>query len=131
MTLSWDDLQFFLAVAREGQLSRAARLLGTFLRWMQDRPDGVFPNNWFSTHDDGRVVLLRQYRHPVGRYLWELPAGLCDVPGEAPVGPSPRQRSCGRRGRRQRPPCPLVSSWFPDAPTVVGGGAGWGPRRAT
>ena len=29
MTLSWDDLQFFLAVAREGQLSRAARLLGT------------------------------------------------------------------------------------------------------
>lgn len=22
-----------------------------------DRPDGVFPNNWFSTHDDGRVVL--------------------------------------------------------------------------
>lgn len=22
-----------------------------------DRPDGVFPNNWFSTHADGRVVL--------------------------------------------------------------------------
>lgn len=29
MALSWDDLQFFLAVAREGQLSRAARILGT------------------------------------------------------------------------------------------------------
>ena len=29
--------------------------------------------------DDGRVVLVRQYRHPVGRHLWELPAGLCDV----------------------------------------------------
>lgn len=27
--LSWDDLQFFLAVSREGQLSRAARVLGT------------------------------------------------------------------------------------------------------
>lgn len=27
--LSWDDLQFFLAVVREGQLSRAARRLGT------------------------------------------------------------------------------------------------------
>lgn len=27
--LSWDDLQFFLAVVREGQLSRAARHLGT------------------------------------------------------------------------------------------------------
>lgn len=33
--------------------------------------------------DDGRVVLVRQYRHPVGAYLWELPAGLIDVHGEA------------------------------------------------
>ncbi|MBV1855529.1 NUDIX hydrolase [Catellatospora sp. NEAU-YM18] len=32
--------------------------------------------------DQGRVVLVRQYRHPVGRYLWELPAGLMDVSGE-------------------------------------------------
>lgn len=30
-----------------------------------------------------RVVLVRQYRHPVRRYLWELPAGLIDVAGEA------------------------------------------------
>lgn len=30
----------------------------------------------------GRVLLLRQYRHPVGRRLWELPAGLLDQPGE-------------------------------------------------
>lgn len=29
-----------------------------------------------------RVVLVHQYRHPVGGYLWELPAGLIDVPGE-------------------------------------------------
>ncbi|WP_326559372.1 NUDIX hydrolase [Micromonospora sp. NBC_01796] len=33
--------------------------------------------------DEGRVVLIRQYRHPVGRMLWELPAGLVDVAGEA------------------------------------------------
>lgn len=32
--------------------------------------------------DDGRVLLLRQYRHPVGRELWEVPAGLLDVVGE-------------------------------------------------
>ncbi|BCL17024.1 NUDIX domain-containing protein [Micromonospora sagamiensis] len=32
--------------------------------------------------DAGRVVLVRQYRHPVGEYLWELPAGLMDVDGE-------------------------------------------------
>ena len=32
--------------------------------------------------DLGRVVLIRQYRHPVGRRLWEVPAGLRDVHGE-------------------------------------------------
>lgn len=32
--------------------------------------------------DRGRVLLLRQYRHPVGRLLWEVPAGLRDVDGE-------------------------------------------------
>ncbi len=31
-----------------------------------------------------RVVLVRQYRHPVARLMWELPAGLLDVTGEAP-----------------------------------------------
>ncbi|WP_251150807.1 NUDIX hydrolase [Cellulosimicrobium sp. Marseille-Q4280] len=32
--------------------------------------------------DDERVLLLRQYRHPVRRELWEVPAGLLDVDGE-------------------------------------------------
>ncbi|NVI86059.1 NUDIX hydrolase [Actinomadura sp. BRA 177] len=32
--------------------------------------------------DRDRVLLLRQYRHPVGRLLWEPPAGLRDVDGE-------------------------------------------------
>lgn len=32
--------------------------------------------------DDGRVVLIRQYRHAVRQYLWELPAGLIDIEGE-------------------------------------------------
>jgi len=34
--------------------------------------------------DDGRIPLVYQYRHPLGRRLWELPAGLLDVDGEAP-----------------------------------------------
>ena len=34
--------------------------------------------------DDGNVVLVYQYRHPLGRRLWELPAGLLDLGGEAP-----------------------------------------------
>jgi len=29
-----------------------------------------------------RVVLVQQYRHPVGALVWELPAGLLDVDGE-------------------------------------------------
>lgn len=33
--------------------------------------------------DAGRVLLLRQYRHPVARRLWEIPAGLRDVAGES------------------------------------------------
>jgi len=35
---------------------------------------------------DGRdhVLLIQQYRHPVGAFEWELPAGLLDVAGEAP-----------------------------------------------
>jgi len=32
--------------------------------------------------DDGRALLIRQYRHPAGRLMWELPAGLRDHPGE-------------------------------------------------
>lgn len=32
--------------------------------------------------DAQRVLLIRQYRHPVGRKLWEIPAGLRDVAGE-------------------------------------------------
>ena len=30
-----------------------------------------------------RVLMIRQYRHPVERQLWEIPAGLRDVSGEA------------------------------------------------
>ena len=33
--------------------------------------------------DDGRIPMVYQYRHPFGRRLWELPAGLLDVDGEA------------------------------------------------
>jgi ADP-ribose pyrophosphatase len=33
---------------------------------------------------EGRVCLLRQYRHPMADWLWELPAGKLDVEGEAP-----------------------------------------------
>lgn len=38
-----------------------------------------------------RVALVRQYRHPVRRLLWELPAGLIDVPGEDPLPAAQRE----------------------------------------
>ena len=34
-------------------------------------------------HDDGRIVLVRQYRYPVDTHVWEVPAGRLD-PGETP-----------------------------------------------
>jgi 8-oxo-dGTP pyrophosphatase MutT (NUDIX family) len=43
-----------------------------------------------AVHDDGRLVLVRQYRHPVRRRLWELPAGLLN-PDEAPVDGARRE----------------------------------------
>ncbi len=34
--------------------------------------------------DENNVAMVYQYRHPIGRRLWELPAGLLDSAGEAP-----------------------------------------------
>jgi ADP-ribose pyrophosphatase len=41
--------------------------------------------------DEDRVLLLRQYRHPFGRHLWELPAGLRDADGEPPLETAKRE----------------------------------------
>ncbi|OZC58477.1 ADP-ribose pyrophosphatase [Rhodococcus sp. 06-470-2] len=44
-----------------------------------------------AVDDRDRVVMIEQYRHPVGRRLWELPAGLLDEPGERPVVAAQRE----------------------------------------
>lgn len=41
--------------------------------------------------DQDRVVLVRQYRHPVGRHLWEIPAGLLDTTSESPLEAGKRE----------------------------------------
>jgi ADP-ribose pyrophosphatase len=41
--------------------------------------------------DQDWVLMIRQYRHPVGRQLWEIPAGLRDVKGEALVDTARRE----------------------------------------
>jgi len=40
--------------------------------------------------DDGRILLVRQYRHAVGASLWELVAGRID-PGESPLAAARRE----------------------------------------
>ena len=37
------------------------------------------------------VLLERQYRHPVRASLWEIPAGLLDIPGEDPLVAAERE----------------------------------------
>jgi 8-oxo-dGDP phosphatase len=70
---------------------------GKLLRLRRDQvvmPDGAVAAREILEHPGAvavlaldpqeRVLLIRQYRHPVGALLWELPAGLRDVAGEPP-----------------------------------------------
>jgi 8-oxo-dGTP pyrophosphatase MutT (NUDIX family) len=64
-------------------------------------PDGTTAVRDYQVHpgsvailaldDEGRVLVLRQYRHPVRHKLWEIPAGLLDVPGENPLHAAQRE----------------------------------------
>ncbi|WP_027661448.1 NUDIX domain-containing protein [Salinispora fenicalii] len=61
---------------------------GTALRDCARHPGAV---SVAALDEAGRVVLIRQYRHPVGQYLWELPAGLLDIAGEDPAAAAGRE----------------------------------------
>jgi 8-oxo-dGDP phosphatase len=54
--------------------------------------------------DAQQVLVIRQYRHPVGRLLWEIPAGLRDVSGEPPWATARREllEEAGYRARDWR-----------------------------
>lgn len=43
-----------------------------------------------ALHDDGRLVMERQYRHPLGRVMLEFPAGKIDA-GEPPLSCAVRE----------------------------------------
>ena len=53
--------------------------------------------------EDGRVLLIRQYRHSVGEFLWELVAGRKE-PGETPSAAARREliEETGYRAKRLR-----------------------------
>ena len=44
-----------------------------------------------AVDDEGRVLLIQQYRHPIRRRDWEIPAGLLDVEGEEPLETARRE----------------------------------------
>ncbi|MFE2064594.1 NUDIX domain-containing protein [Streptomyces sp. NPDC059467] len=64
-------------------------------------PDGTVVRRDYQVHpgsvailaldEEDRVLLIRQYRHPVRQKLWEIPAGLLDVPGENPLHAAQRE----------------------------------------
>nr|WP_205707819.1 NUDIX hydrolase [Kineococcus vitellinus] len=61
---------------------------GTVVRDVQRHPGAV---TILALDDDENVLFVRQYRHPVRRELWELPAGLLDVAGEPPLQAAQRE----------------------------------------
>jgi ADP-ribose pyrophosphatase len=90
----------------ETTVSQEELLRGRFLHVVRDHvalPDGQPATREYVVHpgavvvvpllDDGRVVLERQHRHPVGQVMIEFPAGKID-PGED-------RRACAERELRE------------------------------
>ena len=58
----------------------------TELAVVRHRPSVVL----IPVSDDGQIVMIRQYRHALGRDIWELPAGNVD-PGESAEAAAARE----------------------------------------
>lgn len=61
---------------------------GSITREYVDHPGAVAV---LAIDDQDRVLLINQYRHPIGLRDWELPAGLLDVDGEPPLDTARRE----------------------------------------
>lgn len=72
--------------------------------------------------DDGRIVLLRHYRHAVGERQLEIPAGKLDVEGEEPIEAAHREllEEVGLEARSLRPLIHFYNSagWSDEATTI-------------
>ena len=76
----------FEAIHRDGSISpyyvssRARRIEDLKAVTHENKPDGVILYGVYGEKKD-KVVLIRQYRYPLGGYVYEFPAGLVE-PGE-------------------------------------------------
>lgn len=121
-----------LARARAKILSSEVLYQGKVFQLQRDRviePGGVRAERDIIVHpgsvvilpifEDGRVLLIRQYRHSIGEFLWELVAGRKE-PGETPLVAARREliEETGYRAKRLRKllrvvPTPgFVSEWM-------------------
>ena len=81
--LNFYDLETVNKVGREGHYYMASRAKcenELKMKTGKNNPDGVVIYSLYGENHD-RVVLIRQFRYPLGGYVYELPAGLVD-PGE-------------------------------------------------
>lgn len=81
--LNFYDLETVNKVGREGHYYMASRAKcenELKMKTRKNNPDGVVIYSLYGENHD-RVVLIRQFRYPLGGYVYELPAGLVD-PGE-------------------------------------------------
>jgi len=105
-----------LAKARAKLLKSKILYQGKVFRLQRDtviEPGGVRADRDIIVHpgsvvvlpifEDGRILLIRQYRHSVGEFLWELVAGRKE-PGETPAAAARRElmEETGYRAKRLR-----------------------------
>lgn len=81
--LNFYELDTVNKVGKEGHYyvaSRAKNEQELMIRTGENKPDGVVIYSLYGEKHD-KVVMIRQFRYPLGGYVYELPAGLVD-PGE-------------------------------------------------
>lgn len=64
---------------------------GVLTREYLQHPGAVVIACYRQVHGRPQLLMIQQYRHPVGSYEWELPAGLLDVAGEHPHAAAVRE----------------------------------------
>lgn len=92
-----NSIAFTATALTEQQITSELKFQGNFLRVLRDTvslPNGNTSTREYVVHpgavvivpllDDGRVVLERQYRYPIGKVMIELPAGKLEQ-GEDPL----------------------------------------------